>query len=128
MSRYRGFPRSRRKTMPPAEVSSRTVLAISGGCRDSFEGRRSFDELADDRIARALDLLHRTDLAHVTLIEHRDPRADAERALHVMRDDDARHAELFTHADHEIVDHRAGHWVEPRRRLIVQNVFRSQRD
>src|SRR3954464_2058405 len=116
MSRYRGFPRSRRKTMPPAEVSSRTVFAILRARRDSFERRRAFDELADDGIARPLDLVDSADLTHAPLIEHRDARSDAERALHVMRDDDAGHAELLPHADHEIVDHGAGYWVEPGRR------------
>ena len=66
--------------------------------------------------------------AHPPFVEHRDAGADGVRAAHVVRDDDARDAESVAHADHELVDDGAGHRVEARGRLIVQDVLRAQRD
>src|SRR5436305_4385939 len=88
----------------------------------------SFHELADDGIIGGLDLVDRALPADATLIEHRDASADGEGATHVVRDHDAGHVQLLAHTHHEPVDHRARHGVEARGRLIVQDVFRPERD
>ena len=53
---------------------------------------------------------------------------DRVRAPHVVRDDDARDAELLAHADHQLVDDGAGDGVEARGRLVVEDVLRAKRD
>src|SRR5689334_25315778 len=108
-----------RTTTPPAEVSrlarARDTL---GGLR--IEVGSAFDELADHRVLRVLDFVHGPDRAHSAIKEHGDAGADPIRTSHVVRDDDARHAESVAHADHELVDDGARDGVEAGRWLIVQ--------
>src|SRR5688572_20209348 len=94
----------KRTTTPPAEVSScgRTLVTL-GGLR-IVQVRTPLDELADDRIGGLLEFVDGADLADAAVEEHRDARADAIGAAHVVRDDDARDAEAVAHPDHELVD------------------------
>src|SRR3569833_1037459 len=139
MRRKSGSRPSRRKTTPPADVSSRAPsdewlprgrLILPRAPRRELgfrlDVRFSVDELADDGVGRALNLLDGTDLPYASLVQHRNPRPDIVRAAHVVRDDDAGHAELVAHADHQLIDDRAGDRIEARRRLVVQDVFRTE--
>ena len=62
------------------------------------------------------------------LVEHGDPAADRIGAAHVVGDDDTRDAEPFAHAHHQLIDDGARDRVESRRRLVIQDVLRTQRD
>src|SRR5688572_10848525 len=86
--------------------------------RRELEARASLDELADYRVGGVLYLFHRSNLSHLALVQHRDPRADCVCAPHVVSDDDARDAEFLACAHHELVDHGARHRVEARGGLI----------
>src|SRR5688572_8289258 len=117
-----------RTTTPPADVSMRARGRDTSGGLRVVEVRPAFDELAYDGVGRLLDLLNGADGPDTPVVEHGDARAHAIGAAHVVRDDDARHTELFAHADHELIDHRARDRVQSGRRLIVQQVLWSQRD
>src|SRR6266540_4910417 len=110
------------------DESSRTGLRHSDSRRCRVEIGASFDELADDWILRVPDLIDRPDLPHFSLVEHRDARADSVGASHVVGDDDACDAELLAHANHELIDYRAGDRVEAGRRLVIQYVLRPPGD
>jgi hypothetical protein len=43
-------------------------------------------------------------------------------------DDDARHAQLFTHTDHELIDDGARDGIQSGRRLVVEDVLGLARD
>src|SRR4051812_10841698 len=103
MSRKSGSRPSRRKTTPPADVSSRAPsdecpprgrVMLSGAPSEKlgfgFDVRLAVDELPHDRISSVLDLAARSDLPYPPLVQHRDARPDVVRAAHVMGDDDAR--------------------------------------
>src|SRR2546423_2667168 len=90
--------------------------------------RFALDELPYDRILCVLDLVDGADLLNLALVQHRNPGSDCVSAAHVVGDDDAGDPQLLSHPDHELVDDRAGHWIESRRRLVVEDVLRLPRD
>src|SRR6266550_370447 len=90
-------------------VSTATVLDTGGGHVETWS---SLYELADDGVFRLLDLFHGSDLTNLSFVEHGNPRADSVGAAHVVRDDNAGHAELLPCADHQLVYHCACHRVE----------------
>src|SRR5687768_18590636 len=99
-----------RYTTPPADRSSlardrATPLLL----HVDVERRTPLDELSHDGVRRVLDFLHRPDLTHPPLVQHRDARSYGIRTSHVVRDDNARDPERVAHANHELVDHRARH-------------------
>src|SRR3954468_5527006 len=118
MSRKSGSRPSKRKTTPPADVSSRAPSLdpcpprgrVTLPCAPRHELRLRLDvrlavnELTHDGIGRALNLVHGSNLSRAALVEHRDTRSDRVGAPHVVCDDDARHTELVAHADHELID------------------------
>src|SRR5436305_3619838 len=87
---------------------------------DEIEIRFPLYELTHYRVMGVLNFVDRADLSHLPFVQHRDSRADRVRAAHVVRDDDAGDPKLLAHADHQLVDDRARHRVEPGRRLIIQ--------
>ena len=74
------------------------------------------------------NLVRRTALPHATLVQHGDAGADAPRGAQIVRDDDARHTELLLHPQHEVVNDRGRDGIKTGRRLVVQQVFRPQRN
>src|SRR5512143_3568727 len=87
-----------RTTTPPAEVSRVARGRDTLGSLWVAELGPAFDELAHDRIGRVLNLVHRPDEADPPVVQHRYPGADAIRAPHVVRNDDAGDAEPVAHA------------------------------
>src|SRR5690606_26056978 len=81
-----------------------------------------------DLVIRAPYLLGRSREPDPPLVQERDPVRDPERALHVVRDHEAGDPELPGHLEDQPIDHRRGHGVEARRRLVVQDVTWPRRD
>src|SRR5690606_6079187 len=85
-------------------------------------------ELADHRVIIGQDRVRRPAGVDPALVEECDPVPDLERRLQVVRDDDARHAELSSQLHDEAVDVLRVDRVEAGRRLIVQQILRPARD
>src|SRR4051812_3091580 len=125
-TRARARSRSRRTTSVGIVDPFREVT--SDARFDGVEVRLALYELTNDGIMGVHDLVDGSDLTHLALVEHGDPRSDGRCAPHVVRDDDAGDAELLAHSDHQLVDDRAGDGVETRRRLVVKDVLGLPRD
>src|SRR5438105_7491086 len=94
----------------------------------SVEVGLSFNELSHHRVVGVLDLVDGTDLSTLSLVQHRDARADRVSAAHVVGDDDAGNAKPLAHADHQLIDDGAGNRIESGRRLVVHDVLGLPRD
>ena len=92
----------------------------------AFHGRPSMNCRTTGSVG-GLDLGLGPDLADAALVQHGDPVADAERAAHVVRDDESGHAQIAG-AHHELVHDGGGDRIEPGGRLVIQNVARLERD
>ena len=75
-----------------------------------------------------LNLVDGTDLAHLPLVQHGDARADAICAAHIVSDDNSRDAKPVAHAHHQFINDGAGDRIEAGGGLVVQDVFRAQRN
>src|SRR2546423_1273477 len=68
------------------------------------------------------------DAAVLPLPQQRHPVRHAERAPHVVRHHHARHAQLVAQPLDQPVDHVGVYGIEPRRRLVVQEILGLPRD
>ena len=76
------------------------------------------------------DLIKRitsVDAEHPALVEHHHPIGDREGGVHFVRHDDTRHPELLGQIDDQLIDLRAGDWVQTCRRLVVEKNQRIER-
>src|SRR6266704_868817 len=117
-ARARRPPRRRRPRSPRAR--RRTHSRVSG--------RASLDKLSDHGVLRLLDLRDSAHLPDLALVQHGHAVADGVSGAHVVRHDEARHAQLLPRPHHQLVDHGRGDGVEPGGGLVVQDVARLQGD
>src|SRR5258706_4193307 len=84
--------------------------------------------LHQDRVPGARGLLEGADELEPALVEERDPVGDRARHDDVVRDDDRRRADAVVDVDDELPDLLGSQRVEPRRRLVVEDDLRLERD
>src|SRR5690606_17594124 len=87
--------------------------------------RLSVDELVDRRVGGGLRLGDGALEEHLAAVEHPDAVRDGERARHVARDDDDGGLLCALLVADEVVDLLAGHGIEARGRLVVEDDRRS---
>src|SRR6266446_3346400 len=88
----------------------------------------ALQELQHRRILGREDLLRRADGADLRLPQERHPVRHPERAPHVVRHHHARHPQLVAQPLDQPVDHVGVHGIEPRGRLVVQQILGLPRD
>src|SRR6266403_1970261 len=88
----------------------------------------ALQELQHRRILGREDLLRRADGADLRLPQERHPVRHPERAAHVVRHHHARHAQLVAQPLDQPVDHVGVHGIQPRGRLVVQEILGLPRD
>src|SRR2546426_8944316 len=74
------------------------------------------------------DLVRRADGANLRLPQERHPIRHPKRPSHVVRHHHARHPQLVPQPLDQPVDHVGVHGIEPRDRLVVQEILRLPRD
>jgi hypothetical protein len=90
--------------------------------------RASFDEVCDPRIRGGTEFFDRAVGDDAAAVHHRHLVADAERALHVVGDHDARDAQSLLEPHDEVIDAGGVDRVEACRRLVVQEHLGADRD
>src|SRR5881628_2639669 len=88
----------------------------------------ALQELQHRGILGREDLVRRADGADLRLPQQRHPVRHAERPPHVVRHHHARHAQLVAQPLDQPVDHIGVHGIEPRGRLVVQEILGLPRD
>src|SRR5450631_3898090 len=85
------------------------------------------DEITHGLVRRLAKFVLRTDELNAATPDHREAIGDAERGPHVMSDDDARYFEGPLDSLYEVVDARRVDRIQPRRRLVIEDDLRLQR-
>src|ERR1041385_1455891 len=93
-----------------------------------LHGRDPLDEIVHAGVLRRSKLIHRRVPNDATAVHHGELVAHRERALHVVRDDDARDAELLLEPGDEVVHPRRVDGIQARRGLVVQDDFGANGD
>src|SRR5213594_1339476 len=88
----------------------------------------ALQELQHRRILGREDLVRRSDGADLRLPQERHPVRHPERAPYVVRHHHARHPQLVPQPLDQPVDHVGVHGIEPRGRLVVQEILGLPRD
>src|SRR5881392_3255687 len=88
----------------------------------------ALQELQHRRILGREDLVRRSDGADLRLPQERHPVRHPERAPHVVRHHHARHPQLVPQPLDQPVDHVGVDGIEPRGRLVVQEILGLPRD
>src|SRR5437667_651082 len=88
----------------------------------------ALEELQHRGILGREDLVRRADGADLRLPQERHPVRHPERASHVVRHHHARDSQLVPQPLDQPVDHVGVHGIEPRRRLVVQEILGLPRD
>src|SRR5881296_2279413 len=83
----------------------------------------ALEELQHRRVLGREDLVRRSDGADLRLPQERHPVRHPERAPHVVRHHHARHPQLVPQPLDQPVDHVGIHRIEPRGRLVVQEIL-----
>src|SRR6266446_2156184 len=109
-------------------VTSTRLLTFLRFGLDQCHLEIALQELQHRRILGREDLLRRADGADLGLPQERHPVRHPERAPHVVRHHHARHPQLVAQPLDQPVDHVGVHGIEPRGRLVVQQVLGLPRD
>src|SRR5713226_792162 len=115
-------------TIAPTPTSCLYVRSIVALALDDRHLEVALEELVHGRVLGLEDLLVRAHGADLRLPQQGDAVGDAERPPHVVRHDHAGDADLLLQPLDQPVDHVGVHGVEPRGRLVVQQVLGLARD
>src|SRR2546422_2617430 len=88
----------------------------------------ALEELQHRGILGREDLVRRAHRADLRLPQQRHPVRHPERASHVVRHHHARHPQLVAQPLDQPVDHVGVHGIEPRGRLVIQQILGLPRD
>src|SRR5713101_7118757 len=110
-------------TMAPTPTSCLYVRSIATFAVDQRHLQVALQEQLHRGVLGVQDLFARAHGADLRLPQQCDAVGDAERPAHVVRHHHARHADLLLQPLDQPVDHVGVHGVEPRRRLVVQEVL-----
>src|SRR6266516_4803853 len=115
-------------TSAPTPISCLYVRSITPLGLDDVYLKVALQELQHRGILGLEDLLRRPHRADLRLPQERHAVRHAERAAHVVRHDDAGHAQLLLQPLDQPVDHVGVHGIQARRRLVVEQIRRLARD
>src|SRR6266540_6342174 len=90
--------------------------------------RFAFDELLYFRIGAGADFIWRTLRDNATASKHNHPRANAERARHIVRDNHCRHAVSPGQFQRQRIDDCGHDWVKPRGWLVAEKQLGIERE
>src|SRR5512141_1625895 len=108
-------PRQIGDTISSADEADELLALVGDGAMGA-----PLHELRDHRVRRRLDLLRRSHLDDLPLVQHRDLIRDLVGGGHVVGDRDRGHPDRLPQRDDQVVDDVGHDRIQPRRGLVVQ--------